>query len=413
MAAGGAEADLFARASEAWQQGRRAESAALLEAVIAADPGHLAALSTLAMIALNGGDAAGARQWVEQALAVEPNAAPLWFNLYQAHELAGDAESGLASLDRALEVDPYYVPAILMKADLLHRLGRTPEALGLFRAILAVGPNAEALPPSVRAALARGIALVEAEDAARAAAITAPLAAIRAAFPDADLDRATAYAEQRTGRRKVYVQQPIGGHFPYLPAIEFFSPALFPWFATLEAKTAVIRAELLAVLSAPGEDLRPYIAFDTTQPVNQWAELNNNKRWSAFFFWEDGVRHDANCARCPAAAALMETLPMLDLPGKGPTAMFSILEPGTRIPPHTGSNNVRAVVHLPLVVPEGCGFRVGAETRRLEAGKAWAFDDTIEHEAWNDSDAPRAILILDTWNPLLTEAERAAVRVIG
>ena len=93
--------------------------------------------------------------------------------------------------------------------------------------------------------------------------------------------------------------------------------------------------------------------------------------------------------------------------------MFSILEPRTRIPPHTGSSNVRTTVHLPLVVPEGCGFRVGSETRTSEAGKAWAFDDTIEHEAWNDSDAPRAILILDAWNPLLTEAERAAVRVVG
>jgi aspartyl/asparaginyl beta-hydroxylase (cupin superfamily) len=93
--------------------------------------------------------------------------------------------------------------------------------------------------------------------------------------------------------------------------------------------------------------------------------------------------------------------------------MFSILEPHTRIPPHTGSSNVRATVHLPLVVPGGCGFRVGAETRIVEAGKAWAFDDTIEHEAWNDSAEPRAILILDTWNPFLTEAERAAVRIVG
>jgi len=93
--------------------------------------------------------------------------------------------------------------------------------------------------------------------------------------------------------------------------------------------------------------------------------------------------------------------------------MFSILDPHTRIPPHTGSSNVRTTVHLPLVVPPGCGFRVGAQSRPFEPGKAWAFDDTIEHEAWNDSDRPRAILILDTWNPLLTEAERAAARIIG
>jgi aspartyl/asparaginyl beta-hydroxylase (cupin superfamily) len=129
--------------------------------------------------------------------------------------------------------------------------------------------------------------------------------------------------------------------------------------------------------------------------------------------WEDGVRNDEHCRRCPATAALLDELPLLDLPGKGPTAMFSILAPHTRIPPHTGSSNVRVTIHLPLVVPPSCGFRVGAETRSWEEGRAWAFDDTIEHEAWNDSGSPRAILIVDAWNPLLSEAERSAIRVIG
>jgi aspartyl/asparaginyl beta-hydroxylase (cupin superfamily) len=93
--------------------------------------------------------------------------------------------------------------------------------------------------------------------------------------------------------------------------------------------------------------------------------------------------------------------------------MFSILKPRTRIPPHTGTSNARVTVHLPLIVPPGCGFRVGAETREWRVGEAWAFDDTIEHEAWNDSDQPRAILIIDTWNPFLSEAEREVVRRIG
>jgi aspartyl/asparaginyl beta-hydroxylase (cupin superfamily) len=412
VASAGGQAELFARASQAWQLGRREEAVELLQTLVAAEPHHLAALNTLAMIALNGGEAAGAIAYLERAAAVEP-AVPIWFNLFQAHDMAGDGERATASLDRALELDPYYVPAVLMKADLLRRLGRIGDAAAMFRAIIAVGPNPDALPEPARGALLRGIALIEAEDGARAAAIAGPLAEVQAAFPDADLGRAMAYAGQRTGRRKVYVQQPIGGHFPYLPAIEFFAAEHFPWFAGLEAKTDAIREEMLAVLRDPGEGLRPYVAFDPTQPVNQWAELNHNKSWSAFFFWEDGARHEANIARCPATAAVLETLPLLDLPGKGPTAMFSILDSKTRIPPHTGSNNVRATVHLPLVIPEGCGFRVGAETRRLEEGKAWAFDDTIEHEAWNDSGEPRAILILDTWNPLLTEAERAAVRAIA
>jgi aspartyl/asparaginyl beta-hydroxylase (cupin superfamily) len=411
MAAG--EDELFARASAAWDEGRHEAAAELLRAVIERQPGHVAALNALALIALGGRDSAKAIHYLERATADGPGSAAVWFNLFQALELAGDLGRGLASLDRALAIDPYYVPAILMKAALLARLGRAAESLALFRAIIATSPRADSLPEPARLALADGIAAVRADDERRAAALERPIAALRAAHPQADLRRALAYAEQRTGRRRVYVQQPIDGHFPYLPAIEFFARDHFPWFATLEAKTAEIRGELLALLEERDRGFRPYIAFDPTQPVNQWAELNHSPRWSAWFLWEDGTRHAEHCARCPATAALLDTLPLLDLPGKGPTAMFSVLEPRTRIPPHTGSNNVRTTVHLPLVVPAGCGFRVGAETRTFAEGEAWAFDDSIEHEAWNDSDAPRAIFILDVWNPLLSEAERAVVRLVG
>jgi aspartyl/asparaginyl beta-hydroxylase (cupin superfamily) len=407
------EADLFARAQAAWQQGRPDEAVGLLEALATRRPDDLAALNTLAMIAINRGDPPSAIAWLERAARVEPGAAPIRFNLFQAHDMAGDMDAALASLDAALSIDPNYLPAIVMKARLLDRIGRAEESLALYRAIIASGPVLDGLPEPVREAFAHGLAAVRADDERRAAALEAPIAAIRAAFPDADLGRAEAYAEHRTGRRKVYVQQPVGGHFPYLPAIEFFPRALFPWLEALEARTEEIRREYLALVADGGMGVRPYVAFDPTLPANQWAELNHSPRWSAWFFLEDGVRNEAHCARCPATAALLDQLPLLDLPGKGPTAMFSILEPHTRIPPHTGSSNVRATVHLPLVVPAGCGFRVGAQARPFEAGKAWAFDDTIEHEAWNDSDEPRAIFILDTWNPLLSEAERAAIRVIG
>lgn len=65
-----------------------------------------------------------------------------------------------------------------------------------------------------------------------------------------------------------------------------------------------------------------------------------------------------------------------------------------------------------LATPAGCGFRVSAETRAWEPGRAFVFDDTIEHEAWNDSDQPRAVLILDTCNPFLTETEREMVSAL-
>ena len=103
-------------------------------------------------------------------------------------------------------------------------------------------------------------------------------------------------------------------------------------------------------------------------------------------------------------------MPQVDIAGRGPTAFFSILDARTKIPPHTGTTNTRVTVHLPLIVPPGCRFRVGGETREWQVGTAWLFDDTIEHEAWNDSDAPRAILIFDVWNPELTQLECDLVR---
>ena len=105
----------------------------------------------------------------------------------------------------------------------------------------------------------------------------------------------------------------------------------------------------------------------------------------------------------------VQALPQAAVPLRSPVAMYSALQPRTRIPPHTGGANFRLVVHLPLVIPPGCGFRVGSETREWRIGEGWVFDDTIEHEAWNDSDVPRYILICDIWSPHLSPQERAAI----
>jgi aspartyl/asparaginyl beta-hydroxylase (cupin superfamily) len=128
-----------------------------------------------------------------------------------------------------------------------------------------------------------------------------------------------------------------------------------------------------------------------------------------YYFWREGEAVAEHIARCPRTVEALAGWPRWD--ANGPSALFSILDAGTRIPPHTGTNNARLTVHLPLVIPPGCGLRVGAKTRQWEPGKAFVFDDSIEHEAWNDSDAPRAVLIFDTWNPLLTAVERDLVRI--
>jgi aspartyl/asparaginyl beta-hydroxylase (cupin superfamily) len=101
--------------------------------------------------------------------------------------------------------------------------------------------------------------------------------------------------------------------------------------------------------------------------------------------------------------------PLTRVKGRSPAVLFSRLLPRTRIPPHTGFVNTRLICHLPLIVPPSCGLRVGNEVRSPVEGKAWLFDDTIEHEAWNDSAESRVILLFETWRPELSAQERNLV----
>ncbi len=103
--------------------------------------------------------------------------------------------------------------------------------------------------------------------------------------------------------------------------------------------------------------------------------------------------------RCPKTLAALDHVPLTRIKGRAPSILFSMLRPGTRIEPHNGFLNTRLICHVPLIVPPGCFFRVGNEERQWQKGKAWAFDDTIEHEAWNSSDEARVILIFDIWRP--------------
>ena len=174
----------------------------------------------------------------------------------------------------------------------------------------------------------------------------------------------------------------------------------------------MIRGELEGVLATMDADFAPYINVPPGAPVNQWEELNQSRLWSSLFLWKDGERQEEPCRRCPGTAALLDRLPLARQPGFAPTVIFSALEARTRIPAHTGSTNARLLVHLPLILPGPARFRVGNETRSWRMGEAWAFDDTIDHEAWNDADALRVIMILDIWNPLLTEDEREAITAL-
>jgi len=107
--------------------------------------------------------------------------------------------------------------------------------------------------------------------------------------------------------------------------------------------------------------------------------------------------------------AALDKVPLFAVPDRGPNILFSVLHPGAKIAPHTGFINTRLICHLPLLVPPECGFRVGNDTRAWEPGKAFVFDDTINHEAWNNSDQTRVVLLFDIWRPELSEQETALI----
>jgi aspartyl/asparaginyl beta-hydroxylase (cupin superfamily) len=212
-----------------------------------------------------------------------------------------------------------------------------------------------------------------------------------------------------TGAKPLQIQRPTMLNFPRLPAIPFYDRKDFPWLADVEAATDDIREEFLSLLAEDAQSFGAYVKHPDGVPLNQWAELNHSPRWSAYFLWENGVRNDAHCARCPRTTAVLDKVPMAAVPDAAPAAFFSTLAPRTLIPPHTGVTNIRLIVHVPLIVPEGCWYRVGNERREWRPGEALIFDDTIEHEAWNGSDRLRAVLIFDIWNPYLTPGERDLV----
>lgn len=362
--------------------------------------------------ALQRGDRIGALALVIEAERAAPGDIGLKLQRAMVNRASGDLPGALAALDEALSLDPYDYVALLSKGAVLERLGGERAAAAVYRNALAIAPPDEEIPPPLRSPTERARQAVANTSAALEAHLRARTDAVKADCSDAARRRFDESVGIFAGRAKPYAQQPLLLHYPRLPAIPFYDRALFPWLPDLEAATDTIRGELEVALEAAKEDFAPYIAYPKDAPVNQWGELNHSRRWSSFFLWKDGARQDGACALCPKTAALLESLPMSDQPGYAPTAMFSALEAHTRIPAHTGSTNVRLLCHLPLILPGPARFRVGAETRDWRMGQAWVFDDTIEHEAWNDADRLRVILIFDIWNPFLDAGERELVKAL-
>ncbi len=363
-----------------------------------------------AAAAMRRGDHAEARKGFEAAIAAGLKDAAAFLGLALASRGLGDAPAAEAAVDLALKADARSLRALLLKADLLAERGQRRAATAHYASALAIAPDIAGAPPEVRAAV---------EAARRAhAALQAELAeTILSGLRSRGVDPARASRrfadsiDMLSGRKRRYEQEPRSYFLPGLPTIEVFPREAFPWIEALERRTSEIRAELEPLLSDPAA-FRPYIEDGDGVPTDREHSLLNDQAWTACYLWRDGKRVEPWASRCPRTVEALSGIDLETVPGRAPFALFSKLTPGAWIRPHTGYLNTRLVVHLPLIVPEGCRFRVGNSEIEWKEGQALAFDDTIEHEARNDGAGTRVVLIFNVWRPELTTDERDAVSAL-
>lgn len=321
----------------------------------------------------------------------------------------GNAASATAAIDRVLQRDPRHLRAVLAKAELLSADGALREANVFYSAAVDIGDRAGYLP----ADLARGVAHARDLQARLQADRTAHLeqALEAAGFQRGRSHPRFAHAlDIAAGRRQPYFQQPKAFYYPELPNTQFYPREDFPWLDRVEAATEAIREELQGLLADEGV-FSPYVKSAPGLPSQKSLPLVDSLDWSACHLWKDGAE-TAYAARCPRTLEALSDAPLCRVRARSPQVMFSQLKAGAHIVPHVGFVNTRLICHLPLITPPDCRFRVGNEVREWETGRAWVFDDTIEHEALNQSDRSRVVLIFDIWRPELSAEERALVATL-
>ncbi|NVJ99074.1 MAG: aspartyl/asparaginyl beta-hydroxylase domain-containing protein [Alphaproteobacteria bacterium] len=213
-----------------------------------------------------------------------------------------------------------------------------------------------------------------------------------------------------TGKTELYLQQPNMFFYPGLPHRAWFEREEFEWVEEVEGYTDAIIGELKAVVEEAAT-FEPYVQAQPGRP-NPNNPLLNDPNWGAGYLLKNGERQDALADRVPSAMKALEAPPLPTIPDRAPMALFSRLKPGTHIKPHHGMLNTRLICHLPLIVPEGCGIRVGATSRVWEPGKLLIFDDSMEHEAWNRGASDRTVMIFEIWRPEISFEDREVLSVL-
>jgi beta-hydroxylase len=183
----------------------------------------------------------------------------------------------------------------------------------------------------------------------------------------------------------------LNGKFSAVGDRPVYDNTIFPGVVDVEREWMKIRAELDQVMQRR-EELPSF--HDITSEVKT---ITDDQHWKTFFLVVYGVKSDENCRRCPETTRILKKIPGMK------TAFFSILSPHKHIPPHRGAYNGVLRYHLGLIVPEPrekCRIRIGNEIRHWDEGESLIFDDTYEHEVWNETSGYRVVLFVDFVRPI-------------
>lgn len=381
----------------------------LLRQALRLDPTHAYAATRMADLLIEQGQYDEAGAFLSTALTHAPRFSHAHLLSARLAVQRGDADGALQSLDKAILHDNSAWGARIEKAQLLESLGRSKEASLCWGNAVRSMPSAVRESPQMQGLIEHARTHVTGNLSALRESLLARVGPRMQGETAGNLERFNHALDIVTGRREFVTANPLFLPIPRLPAIPYFDRKDFSWASEVEAATNEIRRELHSVMGDAKSGFIPYVQTRSGESSGQFAPLDQDKAWSAYFLWKHGRRIDDHCEACPITANAVAAAPLPKIHARAPAAFFSRLDPGVHIPPHNGATNARLTVHLPLIVPDQCAFRVGDETREWKEGELLIFDDTILHEAWNGSDQQRVVLIFDIWHPMLTELERELV----
>ena len=396
------------------KEGKHDEARRVYEYILGIAPNNQSALTFVIHDLITRGELDAAQNVVENAIRRVPDEARWHQRLGFILRLKGYHDGALKAFTESLKRKPTQPLTWLQRGDVQYFLGLFDEAVCSYYAAEALigdlGEHAAGKPAHIANVFRNaGAKLAE----RRRAVVEEFLAPLKQQCAGDDFSRCEEAISHICGTRAPEyadpLQRPTFCYFPGMASKPFYETKEVESLNALEDAFDDIRQEVLSFMEVRSPGARPYVNVPRGDE-KQWSELNGSDNWSAVHLFRGGERIVDNCSRFPKTEKAIRQLSGCDIPGQAPEAFFSILLPGTHIPPHHGIANYKLAVHLPLVIPGKCGIRVGDVTRMWKPGQCLVFDDSFEHEAWNRSDEIRIVLILEVWHPDLAEFEKEALR---